>query len=382
MRFNFKKIAAIGTSILLTGMTMGLAAASSYPGQFTAGNTAVVYGANADPLDATQAQSIQASLGTTGGNVSLSGEIVPLDGGTSSRIWLNTSLTTAKSIFTKTDLPTVLADSTFSGDVSSTVTQQITLGAGSSAGGDNSGKVIFSAQPTSSNDPSVGVSIGTSSYPLYNATVNFGTAINFTNSDSQGQTLKLFGKDYVVSSDSSASNGLVLFQSAQTITLTQGGTSGSDSATVTINGASHTITLINAGSNSAIISVDGTSQTVNTGSSRTINGVSIAVTSVQSSTAGGNTVTVLVGANKLTFLNGQQVTQGDSNTAILGTKVYFGGTIDAMTSLTVSVYEPSVSDDWIGSGKTFVDPVFGSFGISNEGLSSPLDDSSRDTIKI
>ena len=220
--------------------------------------------------------------------------------------------------------------------------------------------------------------------PLYNATVVFGTAEVFNTTTSQGPALHLFGRDYIVSSATTggASGQLVLFQSAQTLTLTQGGTAGSSTATATINGVSHTVQLINAGTSSASISVDGTTQSVTVGSSVTINGVSVAVTSVQSSTAGGNTATVLVGANQLTFKNGQAVTQGTNNQVILGTQAFFGGTPDAMTSLTVSVYAQDTTHDWIGKGDTFVDPVFGSFAITNCGLNIGMTDTSRDQIKI
>jgi hypothetical protein len=383
MRFNFKKIAAIGTSLLLTGMSMGLAAATSYPNEFSASNTAIVYGANANPTDLTEATSIQTSLGTSGIVANLTGAI-PLDHGTTSKVYLNTSLTTAWTTYTKADLPTVLADGTFSGSPSSTYAQQITFITGTNAGGDNSGNVEFSRQPTSSYDPSVGVSMGSStSNPIYNATVTFNTAVNFSSTNSQGQTLTLFGKPYVVSSDSSDSAGLILFQSAQTITLTQGGTSaaGSDTQTVPVNGIPHTIKLLNGGSSSATISVDGTSQSINSGSSRQINGVSIAVTSVQSSTAGGNTAVVLVGSNKLTFKNGQQVTQGDNNKAILGTYAYLSS-VNASTGLTVAVYGQDYHTWWIGNGQSFVDPVFGSFGVSNSGLTSEITDTTRDALKI
>ena len=50
MKLNFKKISAIGASLLLTGMSIGLAAASAYPAPFIEGgaaNVAIVYGTGA-----------------------------------------------------------------------------------------------------------------------------------------------------------------------------------------------------------------------------------------------------------------------------------------------------------------------------------------------
>jgi hypothetical protein len=390
MKLNFRKIAAITGSVMLTGMTLGIAAAANYPAPFVTsgvGNVAIVTGSGAgvSALDTVQAGNIQTSLGSyvTSGTSTVSGEAVSLDTSTT-RIYLNTSLNTAKSVLTKSDLPTVLADSSFSGDASATLTQTISLVAGANDGLANSGKVIFAKQPSSSDDPVVGLSIGSSqtSNPLYNATVTFSSAINFTDSNSQGQIINLFGKDYTVSSDSSAANGIVLFQSAQTVTLSQGGTTGSDSATVSIDGSSHTVQLLNAGTSSATISVDGSSQSINTGSSKKINGVSIAVTSVQSSTAGGNTATVLVGAKKLSFLAGTSVTEGDSNSPIDGTYVYMTGGVGATTQLTVSVFRPDSSNDAVLAGDSFTDPVFGSFKLSYSGLSQPLDDASRETVTV
>ncbi|MGA2130284.1 MAG: hypothetical protein ABSG05_01555 [Candidatus Pacearchaeota archaeon] len=391
MRLNFKRISALVASALMLGTTAGIASAANYPAPFVTNgtaNVAVVYGSGAALSDSTAAGSIATSLSSFvsgGDNVSVSGEAVPLDRGTASKIWLNTSLTNAQSVFTASDLPNTLATSTFSGSTSTTVTPQITMMSAVTAGGDNTNTVEFSKQPTASVDPLIGVSIGaTASNALYNATVVFGTAEAFNTTASQGPALHLFGRDYVVSSATTggASGQLVLFQSAQTLTLSQGGTSGSSTATATVNGVSHTVQLINAGTTSATISVDGTTQSVTVGSSVTINGVSIAVTSVQSSTAGGNTATVLVGANQLTFKNGQSVTSGSNNQVILGTTAYFGGTPDALTSLTVSVYAPDTSHDWIGKGNTFVDPVFGSFAITNSGLNVETTSTSRDTIKV
>lgn len=65
MKFNFRKISAIATSVLMTGMTMAGAAAASYPAPFVSGSTAdvaIVYGANAAQTDLTAATNIQTNL--------------------------------------------------------------------------------------------------------------------------------------------------------------------------------------------------------------------------------------------------------------------------------------------------------------------------------
>ena len=77
MRLNFKKVSAIAVSALMVGMTMGVAAATTYPAPFVAGgaaDVAIVYGTGAgvSSLDLVQAGNVQSNLqsymsGTGGG---------------------------------------------------------------------------------------------------------------------------------------------------------------------------------------------------------------------------------------------------------------------------------------------------------------------------
>lgn len=67
MKINFRKISAIAASALMTGMTLGVAAAANYPAPFVSGgvaNVAVVYGTGSgvSSLDLVQANNIQDSL--------------------------------------------------------------------------------------------------------------------------------------------------------------------------------------------------------------------------------------------------------------------------------------------------------------------------------
>ena len=66
MKFNFKKISAIATSVLMTGLTVGTAAAANFPAPFVEGgvaDVALVYGTSAPSgLDAAQAGNIYEAL--------------------------------------------------------------------------------------------------------------------------------------------------------------------------------------------------------------------------------------------------------------------------------------------------------------------------------
>ncbi|MBI5803333.1 hypothetical protein HY448_01465 [Candidatus Pacearchaeota archaeon] len=390
--FNFKKLSAIGTSALMMGLTVGTAAAANYPAPFVVGgnaDVAIVYGTGSGVslLDSVEAGQISTNLqsflgGTTGGTTtSTSGETVSLDT-SADRIWLNTSLNSVKSTLTKSDLPTVLADSNFDGDTTSDLTPTIKLLAGADAGGDNSGKVIFAKQPKSSVDPQVGISLGSSqtSNPLYNASVTFSKAINFTHEDSEGETVTLFGKDFVVSTDTDLTD-LVLFASAREVTLTKSGTEN-PSATVNVAGTDYTVSLLNGDSTSATVQIGTDSKEIDEGDSKKVGGIEVAVKDVTSSDVAGITATLLVGSEKLTITNGATVTRGADDDPIDGTHAYIVGGTAATTEIAVAVFRPDSSNDAILPGTSFQDPVFESFKVDFVGLSSPLDDANREMISV
>lgn len=392
---NFKKISAFGTTALMMGMTMGMAAAASYPAPFVSGglaDVAVVYGTGAgvSVLDAVEAGNLQSNLqsfmgaSTSAGSTSTTGETVSLDTG-STRIWLNTSLNTAKSTITKTDMPTTLKDYTFSGNVDSKLTQTIKIGGGFTAGAENSGKVIFAKQPTSSSDPVIGLSMNTSQTGLlYNASVTM-SAINFTHADSKNQEITLFGQKYTVASATDLTK-LVLLKSATKVSLSN----TSPTADVTVGGKTYTLTLVSASDTAATIKVTDSagmsdSKEVSEGASKKIQGLQIAITTADELGSGAISTTLSAGSEKITLENGATVTKGDNADPIDGTFAYIVGsnsvgTTNATTEIAVAVYRPDSSNDAILPGATFVDPVFGSFKIDFAGLSSPSDDVTRDTV--
>ena len=175
--------------------------------------------------------------GSTVSEASVSGEAVSLDT-SSTRIWLNTSLNTAKATLTKSDLPTVLGDYTFSGNVEAKMTSTIKMGAGnpdavSESSPENQDVVVFYNMPKSSSDPVIGLSLGaktSTALLLYNASVTF-KATNFTHADSEGENIQIFGRDFVISTSTSTTE-LVLFSSAEEVALSVGGDAPSPSATI------------------------------------------------------------------------------------------------------------------------------------------------------
>jgi hypothetical protein len=393
MRFNFKKISALATSVLMIGMTAGVAAAANYPAPFVQGgasDVAIVVGTGSgvSVLDGIQAAKINDNLHsfvsstTTGGSTTVTGEAISLDT-SSTRIWLNTSLNTAKTQLTKADLPNILGDYTFSGNVDSKLTSTIKLVTGAASGADNSGKVIFAKQPTTSTDPQMGISIGSSqtSNPLYNASATM-SAINFTSSDSEGQPIELFGQKFTIASETDTSD-LVLLKEAQKITLDS---ESNPSATVTVGGKTYTVELVSASDTSANIKVTDSagvsdSREINEAASKKVQGLTIAVTSADETNL-KLSATIIAGAEKVTITNGATVTKGDSDEPIDGTYAYIVGGTGATTEIAISVFRPDSSGDAILEGQSFTDPIFGSFKFDFAGLSSPLNDSSRGQVLV
>ncbi len=382
MRLNFKKVSAIAASALMMGLTMGTAAAANYPNPFVVSgvaNVAIVYGTGSgvSSLDLVQAGNIQGNLqsfmtGSTGGSASVTGEAVDL-GTSGTRIYVNDSLNLVKTVLTSSDLPTVLADTSFSGNVDTSGTQTIDIG--------SNPRVTFAKQPTSDDDPNFALTTSsTQANYIYNETVSFNKAINFTHADSEGQDIVLFGQKYTVSSATSNSQ-LVLLQSAEKVSLD----SNTPSATVTIAGATYTVELVSASDTSATIKVtdaSGTTDTkeINEAASKKLVGITVAVTSADENNL-KYSASIVAGSEKLTFIDGSSVEYGEEDTVMDGTLVEFGtGNPNNLTTFSVSVYAADSENDAIKAGTSFVDPVFKTVKLDFAGLNIADDSTSRENI--
>lgn len=388
MKFNYKKLASVLTSVVMIGSTVGLAAAANYPAPFVTGgaaNVAVVYGSGAALTDVAAVADITSNLqselakqtavtSSTGASSSITGEAAPLFTG-SSKIYINDTLTAVKSAVTRTELPTVLKDGTFSGNTDATFTQTITLG--------STPLVAFGKVPTSSSDPVFALSTSTSTTtPIYTASVSFNKAVNMTHADSKGQELTLFGQKFTVASSTDTTN-LVLLKSAQKIDLS----SDAPTSKVTIGGSDYTVELVSASSLSATVKVTnektGTTETkeVSENASKKVGGITIAVLNADSNNF-KLTASVIAGAQKVTLTTGSAVAVGEEDTAVDGTKVTLTGLTTALTKIAIDVAAPNSDVDAILPGTSFADPVFGSFKIDFASMSVDSNSSARENIAI
>lgn len=384
MRFNFKKVSAVLSSAVMLGASVGMAAAANYPTPFVVSgtaNVAIVYGTGAgvSTLDLIQSGNIQSNLqsfmsATGTSETTTSGEIKALfTSGT--KLYINDSLNTVKSVLTDSDLPIVLKDTAFSGNVDSSIAHTIDIG--------GNPKITFAKQPTSSDDPNIALTLSTTqSNYIYNATATFSKAVNFSHADSEGEDITLFGMDFTVSS-ATDTDTIVLLQSAEKVSLT----SDNPTAEVIIAGGSYTLELVSSSDSSATIAVtdssgDTESKEINEAQSKTVNGITIAVTTADETNL-KLSATIVAGSEKITLEDGSSVTVGDDDELIDGTLIDFEtGNPNNITSLTISVYAPESDEDAIKPGGYFVDPVYKTFKIDFPGFNIDTESTDREDIKF
>mgnify|MGYP003573967182 CR=1 FL=1 len=232
---KFKKITAILGSTLLAGMTLGIAAAASYPAPFVengVANVAVVYGTGAgvSSLDQVQAGNVQASLATF-----VKGETKSVTGGdsyklekTSTKYHLGDSISSVVSTTLDDDeLPTLLADGKYIDDDNDEFdfTQKVTLA--------NLQLTMFEDNDYKSDEPSVGMRIANGANVM-NYTLDFTDEPDWT--DLETSDLPIMGKEYyVLDISSTVGSSITLLDSATSTILAEGETATVSGKTVSID---------------------------------------------------------------------------------------------------------------------------------------------------
>src|SRR3989344_3659730 len=373
MKMQFKKIVAAGTlSALMMGASVGFAALSNFPSPFVTSSgvqSFVVVGAAAAPSDVVGAVDLAARLGgsvTTDvsvagavGGYSVSGEGKTLDT-TTTHVFLNDNMgkTGLRTTLTKDDLPTILAkgsfadsDGTHKYDQYVDMTPGTTLPANVRAEFDKPGS-------SSSADPAYNfgrftTSPSTTEY-LYRVRVVFDVAVS--GNASVSKSLKLFGNDYTISGDTSAtftggtSDKVVLFGGADIQTMT-----GGQSITTTVSGTTYEVKLLGVTSTgSAVVQVGGTSETITKGStSSNFGDLKIYVkdtASLSTTDQTQNVATLLIGADKITLQDSSKVKKGNNDDNVDGTFVDIGLSADKLSTITIYFAARSSTDDFIVAG--------------------------------
>ncbi len=373
MKFNFKKISAVVTGVLLTGMTMGVAvSAANFPAQFTS-SPAIVYGTNAQPgTDLVQAKNIQTYLESHGASVGSTGSATVTTVNSnesykferaSTKLHLGDDLTTMRSSLTKTQLPKLLADGTYRdfNNNANQYTQKITI--------DSNSLTLYDMN--SNQDPTLGFDIQ-DGVNILGYTLNFQDNPKWSNVD--GSWLPFMGKNYYVLSHTNGTGGtdgtLTLLNFASSETYVNEGAS----KTVSVNGKSYTISATFIGTNKAVLSVNGnTLNSLSQGQSYELNDGSYVVVKdilASSKTGSVNQVGFVIGSNKLKIGAGNQVEVNSVSEPGLTS------TITSTTSSTPTNIK-SISLTWSANNEQFVTdnssltmPVFKTLTLSYTGLTN------------
>ncbi len=414
---QFRKLAAIGGSALMTGLSLaGAAMAATNVGNL-ADLAAPVAGAAHFPLfvvgkDAKTsdvagaigvaarfaAESKTAVAATTSPTVgAVEGGVNVATGGTP--MYVGNALSVARASLSSADLTTILADGKFT-DASGTsysYNHYIDLGSTSAA---IYGKTGDLTEP--SEYVNVTSSASSSSY-IYALRASFVNAINITRgttgaSDTTsvansvaGQAIKLFGSDWTVGTDSTATK-FVLYGSGDLKTLGY-----KTPVEVTVGGTKHTIEMTGVTSTTAAyLKVDnGVEESFTKGSiyNKGSPAFTIYVKDVKyasSTDQTQNTATLQLGANKIALPNGAAATKGVNDDTISGTNVALSVTSTTagnagygqLTKLIVYIGVGDSNKAYVKKGGELLDPVFGTVKVKFSGFTPALDATTRDTVKF
>ncbi len=382
----FKKIASILASAVMLGSTMGAAFAANYPAPFVSGgaaDVAIVYGSNAAVSDLSAAIDIQTNLqskvtSSSGSSASSTGGDSADLASSSQKLYVNSTLSAARTVLTKDYLPTLLADGSAYDNAGTEYkyTQVIYPGI-------NTRKITF-GKSSESVDPALILDLGYSgtSAPTYNYTLTFSKILNVSSSDVVGTAdIMILGNKYTIGSNSD-SNTLYLYGSGTTTTVEEGNT-----ATVTVGAKDHTVMLVGtSATNTATIEVDGSSRSVTKGNSyKFADGFEVYVKDLFHATKTGtlSRAELLIGSTSLHFEDGQSVRVGADDTSLLGTNAEITGTAGAgISAIMVSQSAESSIGDYLKAGQSYTDRVFKNLVLDHVGPVPSLDAESRDMLRF
>ncbi len=375
MKNIFKKISAVAASALMVGMTMGAAAATTYPAPFVEGgsaNVAIVYGTGAgvNPSDLVQAGFIQTNLGTSVTSVggTPTGDSILIEKPTDKFNMIN-NMSSFYTKFDESELTAILAKGTYTNDVHDDFkyTQEIILGQGLNL-------QHFLDAKFNGDKPVVGFNEASGTH-IMNYT------LKFTPDDAEGtdsswtgivdSNLPLFSKLYYVlamSNTTPTNHKITLLNAASSATLNQG-----ESATLTTTTGSYTVTVDYIDSSNVKLTInDEITDSLIAGQTQKLrDGSYVGIKDVKSQQYAGGVsyVEFSIGTGKLVLENGQEV---EINSEKLSKTNYAMAGTDETVSYKVTSYITTVgnnigkivldweTDDeiWLTSGGELVFPGF------------------------
>jgi len=373
MKYLFKKISAITTSVLLTGMTMGLAAAAAFPTDFASATPAIVYGASADPMDLTQANSINTyltgkvpgSFGTPTGE----GYLFEKD---TNKLNINDNLTLVKTVkLTDTELPMILADGTYQNSENDEFAYEQSISV------DNNVQFAYWADSDyMSKKPTLGIKIAKNA-PVLNYTLDFVKSAEDDSTtsdllDLENTKISFLGQTYTIVDASNSSNTLLtLMRGSEQDTLGFG-----ESKTYTVDGKTYEVIVTYVDSDECKFTVNGesTNKLTKGQTDKLSDGNQIGVTEVDYSTGAVTEIMnceFYIGADKIDLEDTKEVEINDVDVDNL--YVYIDETESSSPFLLNKIIlEWKANEDlFVTETSSVVMPGFGSVKLSYTGLTAP-----------
>lgn len=160
----------------------------------------------------------------------------------SNRLFLGDPLNKVKATFTDTELSHILQDGTFNGNVVADYTQTLSIGGHS--------YLDYGHHPLWDSPEAYALVLSTNfTDPIYKLQVTFDQAINFTHSDSRGETLKILGQEFFVRSTDQVQ--LYMAPKTEILYLSIGGDDPSSGFLASEEGELYEIELLHAEDNNA-----------------------------------------------------------------------------------------------------------------------------------
>ncbi|NPE27049.1 hypothetical protein HNV12_03540 [Methanococcoides sp. SA1] len=372
MKKLFRKATTVAASAAMIGMTVGLAAAASYPEPFTS-NTAIVVGANAAPSDNIAAASIAANLDanavSTGDTTIVGGDSYKFEK-TSVKFHLGDNISYIRSSLDDDELPTLLAEGKFIDDDNDEFdyTQKIEFPTSSDLS-------MWEDNDYAEDEPTVGFRLPSGENVLnYTLTFNDEPLI----ADLTTTNLPIMGKEYYVLSNSTSGANLILtlLDSASDALLTEG-----ETATLNVGGTAYTVTIDFISSTEVKLTVNGetTNSLAEAATYKLTDGSYVGIKDILYSAkdTGISKVEFSIGSGKLKLTSGSEVQINDNAVSGL-TSVLTNATaaLNTATATLASVKLVWAADDdmFITEGSEITMPEFEVVKLSYGGMSYPTEE--------